>query len=206
MPVLKSSNEKFPDWSEVKYYEILGLKAGQVIEVEMKYQRETLFVVKGSCEVIKKGLSSIKQYGGKIEFAEIEKYSINALIEDCAVIRIAGKWGDECGFSGVFELSNSSNPQNTGDSTNYEHLRKTDFDNHFHDCDEFWIIYNGKGLIAIENNLFEVNPGYCAATKIGDHHDFIDINETFTGVYFETTLRGRRRQGHLWNHTHSNRG
>jgi mannose-6-phosphate isomerase-like protein (cupin superfamily) len=43
-----------------------------------------------------------------------------------------------------------------------------------------------------------VNAGDCIATKMGDHHDFPIVKEKIHGVYFETTLKGEKRLGHLW--------
>jgi mannose-6-phosphate isomerase-like protein (cupin superfamily) len=46
--------------------------------------------------------------------------------------------------------------------------------------------------------------GDCVFTKAGDHHDFPIVYETIKGAWFETTLIGGKRKGHLWDHTHSN--
>ena len=53
-----------------------------------------------------------------------------------------------------------------------------------------------------EGRHYAVGPGDCVATRRGDHHDFPLAPEPVTAVYLETTLRGRRRRGHLWDHTH----
>jgi hypothetical protein len=37
---------------------------------------------------------------------------------------------------------------------------------------------------------------------MGHHHDFPQVREPVWAVYFETTLRGAKRRGHLWEHTH----
>jgi hypothetical protein len=38
---------------------------------------------------------------------------------------------------------------------------------------------------------------------MGDHHDIVNIEDYLEGIYFETTLKGKKRLGHLWNHTHN---
>ena len=37
---------------------------------------------------------------------------------------------------------------------------------------------------------------------MGHHHDIKYVGEPLEAVYFETTLMGKKRRGHLWNHTH----
>ncbi|MCD6364983.1 MAG: hypothetical protein J7M14_03825 [Planctomycetes bacterium] len=56
-----------------------------------------------------------------------------------------------------------------------------------------------------ELDYFEIMrliPGDCVLTGMGHHHDFPVIHEPYNCAYFETTMEGRKRPGHLWNHTH----
>jgi len=71
-----------------------------------------------------------------------------------------------------------------------------------HDCDEYWIILKGSGIAVSENVEYKFSAGDCIVTKAGDHHDIPIIYEEVFGVYFETTLIGKKRIGHLWTHTH----
>ena len=80
--------------------------------------------------------------------------------------------------------------------------KTTLFDNHFHDCDEYWILFEGRGVAYSEGRRYEVGVGDCVATGMGHHHDFPEVFEPVRAVYFETDLEGRRRAGHLWEHTH----
>jgi mannose-6-phosphate isomerase-like protein (cupin superfamily) len=113
---------------------------------------------------------------------------------------IGGHWGAETGGSGVFTVAESDEPSNPGDPVDYE--RRTRFDNHYHDCDEYWLIVDGRGTAVSEGRHSEIGPGDCVATRMGDHHDLPLAPEPVRGVYFETTLKGQRRLGHLWEHTH----
>ena len=122
-------------------------------------------------------------------------------IKKSTLIRIAGNWNTKHGNCGVFELNASSTPKNIGDATEYE--CNTQFDNHFHDCDEFWILYEGGGEVVTEGKRFQVSAGDCVYTKAGEHHDFPIVNKTIKGVWFETSYIGEMREGHLWNHTHN---
>jgi mannose-6-phosphate isomerase-like protein (cupin superfamily) len=47
-----------------------------------------------------------------------------------------------------------------------------------------------------------MGPGDCLAIGMGHHHDFPLVTLPVRAVYFETTLEGEKRRGHLWEHTH----
>jgi mannose-6-phosphate isomerase-like protein (cupin superfamily) len=53
-----------------------------------------------------------------------------------------------------------------------------------------------------ENTLYDVGPGDCVATRMGHHHDFPAVTEPVLAIYFETTMRGKHRRGHLWERVH----
>jgi mannose-6-phosphate isomerase-like protein (cupin superfamily) len=80
--------------------------------------------------------------------------------------------------------------------------KETNFDSHYHDCDEYWIFFKGRGVAVSEGKHYEVAAGDCVATGMGHHHDFPLVYEPLEAVFFETTLEGQKRRGHLWEHTH----
>jgi len=94
----------------------------------------------------------------------------------------------------------TTEPSNTGDPADYP--RNTKFDRHYHDCDEYYILYEGEGVVLTENKLYDITAGDCVAIGKGHHHDLPIVRETVKAVFFETTLQGLKRTGHLWNHTH----
>ncbi len=53
-----------------------------------------------------------------------------------------------------------------------------------------------------ERKHYEVGPGDCLAIGMGHHHDLPIVTEPVRAVFFETTLEGQKRRGHLWEHTH----
>ncbi|MCL2814066.1 MAG: cupin domain-containing protein, partial [Oscillospiraceae bacterium] len=71
-----------------------------------------------------------------------------------------------------------------------DYYRNTAFDNHYHDCDEYWIIVEGSGTVYSENKKYEVQAGDCVVTGMGHHHDFPVVDSHIYAVYFETTLGG----------------
>ncbi len=116
------------------------------------------------------------------------------------LVRMCGRWGEQTGGSGLFEVRTSDSPQDRGDPVDYP--KTTNFDRHYHDCDEYWIIFAGSGIAVSEEKFYQLHPGDCLATGMGHHHDFPRSGEPVKAVYFETTLEGQKRLGHLWNHTH----
>jgi len=199
MPLLKCSDQ-LPEWSELDFIEILEIKKDEVKSLTQKSIKEKIFIGEGSCKIF----SDVKNLKAKREdYFELNNPGSGVKIngeEDCTVIHIGGSWLDETGSCGVFKINNSKSPSNTGDPVEYD--RKTEFDNHFHDCDEYWIIFKGSGLAVSEGKKYELRPGYFLATRMGDHHDLPNVYKEIHGVWFETSLKGKKRTGHLWNHTH----
>ncbi|MDA1191753.1 MAG: cupin domain-containing protein [Candidatus Poribacteria bacterium] len=72
-------------------------------------------------------------------------------------------------------------------------------DLHFHDCDEYWLIIQGKAVVRCddEDQVMEVGDLLCA--KMGEQHQIVEVlsDEPFRGVYLEGPMRGKMRGGHL---------
>lgn len=201
MPVFKSGRGLAPAWCEMEYFEIVKLSKGTSYSFERIGKKEKLFVGKGRCRIVFAGQIMTANEGDVFELnTSREEFQVLEAFADTTLIHLAGRWGEETGGYGVFTLDNSDHPQNLGDVVDYP--RTTNFDNHYHDCDEYWIIFAGKGLAVSEGQLYEIGAGDCLATGMGHHHDFPRVLETIRGVYFETTLEGQKRLGHLWNYTH----
>ncbi len=199
MPVFRSGDPNTPEWSELKFFEILDISPGQECSVIFRGPKERYVCIKGEVSALIDGKENpVKQYG----ILDIPKGAVVAFTseEGGTLMRLCGDWGEETGATGVFPVMKSDNPQNPGDPTDYP--RNASFDNHYHDCDEYWIIYSGSGRAVSEGITYEVGVGDCIATGRGHHHDFPFVYEDVSAVFFETTLVGQKRLGHLWNHTH----
>ncbi len=200
MPLLKCSEDLMPPWSDLDFIDVIYLKEGELRSFISTSDRELYFIGDGICKMIINRKISYAQRG---HIFKIE--SLNSTIKvkaetDCVVIVIGGHWEGLTGSHGIFTLKNSKNPKNEGDPTDYP--RKTEFDNHYLDCDEYWIVYKGSGLAVSEGEEYELKPGYCLATKMGEHHDIPEVYEEIHAVWFESSLKGLMREGHLWTHTH----
>jgi len=192
MPVVNIS-EKFPDWCEVKKFEIHLIGGSQISIYNPDYQKSVVIVLEGSVTARVNSESKIIKSGESV-FAINEPILLDGT--DARIMAIFGDWGENIGGIGIFWVEKSDNPINPGTSANY--LRNSSFDNHYHDCDEYWIVYKGKGIAYSEGIAYEVKQGDCIVTAKGEHHDFPVVHETVWSVFFETTMGGQERRGHLW--------
>ena len=71
------------------------------------------------------------------------------------------------------------------------------FDCHFHDCDEYWLVFAGTAKVRSEGLDFFVQRGDIVCTRAGDEHDVIAVYETLEAFYFESATPPGGRIGHL---------
>ncbi|WP_162606222.1 cupin domain-containing protein [Jiangella asiatica] len=71
------------------------------------------------------------------------------------------------------------------------------FDRHYHDCDEYWLIYAGRAKVMTEGEEFYVGPGDIVCTRAGDEHDVVEVYEDLEAFFFEDVLFEGGRAGHL---------
>lgn len=71
------------------------------------------------------------------------------------------------------------------------------FDCHYHDCDEYWLIFKGKAKVMSEDREYYVKPGDIVCTKAGDEHDLVEIYEDLEAFWFEDATPEGGRVGHL---------
>ena len=68
---------------------------------------------------------------------------------------------------------------------------------HYHDCDEFVFMLEGKMLMRSEGRDYVVEPGDVLVTRMGDEHEILEIHEDTRYFWLEGKLRGQKRHGHL---------
>jgi mannose-6-phosphate isomerase-like protein (cupin superfamily) len=71
------------------------------------------------------------------------------------------------------------------------------FDLHYHDCDEYWLIFAGRARVTVGPGTYEVGPGDIVCTPTGTEHDVIGVYETLEGFWFEARTPEGGRVGHL---------
>ena len=199
MPMFRSEDQ-YPDWCELEHFEVVRLNAGDEHSFARRGKVEKLIVGGGRCR-LRVGAEEVEAaMGANLDLVGAGSFEVLEVEEAATLVRFCGCWEAETGGSGIFNMDNSPQPEDKGDPVPYE--KWTDFDSHFHDCDEYWIILEGQARAVSEGKAYEMKPGDCLATGMGHHHDMPLVYESVRGVYFETTLEGQKRRGHLWDHTH----
>jgi mannose-6-phosphate isomerase-like protein (cupin superfamily) len=185
----------------MEFFEIVRLRRGEGHFFERIGRKERLIVANQRCRVSSPNGGVWIANGGVLELSTTSgHFEVTDAEEGTVLVRLCGRWAEDVGGCGTFTVRNVPKAVERGDPTSYP--KKTKLDNHYHDCDEYWIIFEGRGIAVSEGRRYEVGAGDCVATRAGDHHDFPEVYETVRAAYFETTLRGMKRRGHLYEHTH----
>ena len=71
------------------------------------------------------------------------------------------------------------------------------FDRHFHDCDEYWLVFSGRASVLVGSQTYTVGPGDIVCTPTGTEHDLVGVYETLEAFWFESTTPPGGRIGHL---------
>jgi mannose-6-phosphate isomerase-like protein (cupin superfamily) len=71
------------------------------------------------------------------------------------------------------------------------------FDRHYHDCDEYWLFFEGSGVVSVGEAHYAVEAGDIVCTPIGTEHDVIAVVDTLRGFWFEGVTAPGARLGHL---------
>jgi mannose-6-phosphate isomerase-like protein (cupin superfamily) len=186
MPVFQSGEGQAPAWCELSYFDIVRLGPGQSHRYGRKGPKEKLIVGEGKCALKAGDVEVVAGEHGQFDLQPGDPpYEVVRAQASTVLVRMAGRWGDEVGGSGIFMVTENGA-----------------FDNHYHDCDEYWIVFSGRGVAMSEGREYDVGPGDCVATGMGWHHDFPIVHEPVKAVFFETTIEGQKRAGHLWEQEH----
>ena len=201
MPVFRAT-DKFPDWCELEKFEFIELADGERRTLTRERDKEELYVCRGRAVVTVGDVECTLSEGGKFDIngPGVQEVSVRAQWGDALVFRAMGRWGSING-SGVFTAEAADPPKH---DTPYDYEKATGFDNHYHDCDEYWIFFEGECVAVSEGKFYDVGPGDCVATGMGWHHDVVGIkgDGPIRAVWFEGTLEGQKRSGHLWEPEH----
>lgn len=68
---------------------------------------------------------------------------------------------------------------------------------HFHDCDEYVFMIEGKMLMRSEGIDYVLEPRDLLVTRMGDVHEVVEILEDTVYFWAEGPMRGLKREGHL---------
>lgn len=189
-------NEPMPDWCELRAYTIASLAPGASVRFDATdHPKDIVIVGRGS---VGHSSESVAERDVIVPISYPAEFTAGP--NGATVIRMVGRWGEDYGGLGIFGVREVESPRDPGDVVTYP--KKTAFDAHYHDCDEYWIVFEGHGVAVSEGRSWDVGPGDCIATGMGHHHDFPEATSPVRAVFFETTMEGEKRRGHLWEHTH----
>jgi mannose-6-phosphate isomerase-like protein (cupin superfamily) len=194
------SGDPLPEWCELRRFDVLDLGAGDEAEVRRHTPDERVLVTQGTVQLVLPDATVILKENQFYDMPDTPAWRFRGCSATAQVVRLSGKWGRDLGGCGIFRVTQQESPVNIGDPVDYP--KTTSVDNHYHDCDEYWIVLEGAGTAAIGERQIPVQPGDCVTIGMGHHHDFPLVDAPVKAVFFETTLEGARRVGHLWNHTH----
>jgi mannose-6-phosphate isomerase-like protein (cupin superfamily) len=71
------------------------------------------------------------------------------------------------------------------------------FDRHYHDCDEYWLVFSGRARVLVGERTYDVGPGDIVCTQTGIEHDVVAVRETLEAFWFESRTPPGGRIGHL---------
>jgi mannose-6-phosphate isomerase-like protein (cupin superfamily) len=202
LPVFRST-EHPPDWCELRSFEIIDLTADRTARRRRTESKERLLVVAGTVQVAGRNTSVVLKENQFLDLeahADLDNWTAHACAPTAHLVRLCGRWGNDVSGCGIFRVVSEEGPPNIGDPVAYP--KKTRVDSHYYDCDEYWIVLEGRADVVVGNKTMPMGPGDCVTIGMGHHHDMPIVHEPVKAVFFETTLEGRKRIGHLWNHTH----
>jgi mannose-6-phosphate isomerase-like protein (cupin superfamily) len=195
------SGASLPAWCELEHFEIIELAPARARAVPRRARKERVLVTSGYCQAAIGARSQVIRQGQFLDLAAGEAgWEFRSREISCQLVLLLGRWGEELGGCGLF--SAEANPPSAvrGDPVDYP--KNTSIDSHYHDCDEYWLILAGAGTVVVGGRQFRVTAGDGIAIGMGHHHDLQEVQAPVKAVYFETTLEGQKRIGHLWSHTH----
>lgn len=70
-------------------------------------------------------------------------------------------------------------------------------DCHYHDCNEYWLVFKGRAKVLSEGHEYYVKPGDILCTQAGEEHDILEIYEELGAFWFEDETSEGGRIGHL---------
>ena len=192
---------KPPAWCELTGFRLVTFNDASPTGFRRQAARERLLVTASAVQVKFRGGSQVFSERQFFDLPEgADEYLVAPVRAGAQALLLMGNWGDELGGCGIFTARNEESPQDRGDPVDYQ--KHTSIDSHYHDCDEYWIGLEGWGEAIVGGRLIRFGAGECVPIRTGHHHDLPNAPEGIRALFFETTLTGKKRVGHLWEHTH----
>lgn len=203
MPIVYNYRyQDMPAWCDLRKYVRIDMTSEEVKVIrEREYQKTAVFCISGTI-TIEDGGETVKLALGQTHELRSPEARITVLpyyfVEKASFMLMCGNW-KSASFN-MFRAEIFEHPRNAGTPCDY--YRNCSFDNHYHDFDEYWILYEGHGVAYTEDKPYEVGPGDCVVTGMGWHHDFPIAHDRVAAVTVETQGEGLNRPDHLWEQVH----
>lgn len=200
MPRIVHEGQRFPDWCQLHRFEFIDVGAGGV-EFTPEGRSERIVMVDGPVN-LRQGARSLGLASGQFFDLDVDAGPVRLvpLYGAGFAVRLIGDWGTDLAGCGVFRVEDEPEPSDRGDPVSYP--KTTRMDSHYHDCDEYWIVVDGRAGVVVSGEGAELERGACLCIGMGRHHDMAHAHEPVRAVYFETGYERGKRMGHLWEHTH----
>ena len=192
-------SDALPKWCQLKEFSVTTLDKDGA-RIEPKWPNERLIVTSGSVKLVRQGRSQVFGTGQFADFGQDGAITVTPVYASAQIVRLSGEWGNEMGGCGVFTARDTDSPSDRGDPVSY--AKSTSIDSHYHDCDEYWILLQGRATVVVNNEAADMQVGDCLCIGMGHHHDMSHAPDPVKAVFFETSLERQKRVGHLWEHTH----
>lgn len=200
MPRIVREGVSLPDWCQLKQFSIISLEQAGV-QLTPHWRKERIVSCAGSVNVIFGDRSQVVGNGQFIDFSNADgPITVKPVSGSGKIVHLCGEWSAELGGCGMFSASDTASPSDKGDPVPYP--KTTSIDSHYHDCDEYWILLEGRATVVVDGEAADFRPGDCLCIGMGHHHDMPHAPEQVKAVFFETSLQREKRVGHLWEHTH----
>jgi mannose-6-phosphate isomerase-like protein (cupin superfamily) len=196
-------NQPSPNWCELKGFEILDLENGAQLSRTRAETRQRLLCTLGTVQIRHSAGTIVLKENQFLDLHDATRerdWSALACSPKAQLVTLSGAWGTDISGCGTFRVVAEPGVAHIGDPVTYP--KATRVDPHYHDCDEYWIILEGRGKVMVGGKTMDTGPGDCVPIGMGHHHDMPLVDAPVKAVFFETTLEGEKRIGHLWNHTH----
>ncbi|MHB9036988.1 MAG: cupin domain-containing protein [Armatimonadota bacterium] len=70
-------------------------------------------------------------------------------------------------------------------------------DYHFHDCDEYFFVIDGRAVVRLECQDYEIGEGDAVLIPMEAGHQILEIKEDLTILWIYDELKGLKRTGHV---------
>lgn len=195
------AGEELPEWATLRRFEVVALEPGESRRFGAAPARRRIVVAAGLGQAAGAGFSQVVGEGQFLDMPEGSGETVfTAGRRAVELVVFDGTWSRELGGCGIFRVVDEAEPSDPGDPVDYP--KSTRIDSHYHDCDEYWLVLEGRCTAVVDGEHVEMGPGDCLPIGMGYHHDMAAAPEAVKAVYFETGLEGEKRVGHLWEHTH----